>query len=206
MNETAKMVLVLVVICILSAVSLSITYENTIDIIEERKAAELKAALNEVYPSESFKEIEVPEELSKKNVKQMFQANEGLVILMEQPGFQSNILVLIGVDLVKKQLTNIKIVEHLETPGLGSRIEEEGFLSQFRNRKLEQQDFDAITGATISSAAVINAVKSASVGIMKSITGEEDAITSATIPLEPIGPIGVTTVEDIVKKASDAVK
>lgn len=192
MNETTKMILVLVIISILSAIALSITYESTIDTIEERKAAELKAALNEVFPSESFEEIEIPEELSKRNVKRMFQAKDGLVVLIEQPGFQSNILVLIGIDLVKMQVTNIKILDHLETPGLGSRIEEAEFLSQFKNKKLEQQEFDAITGATISSTAVINAVMSASVGIIKSVigeedsTGEENSITPEIIPLEPI--------------------
>ncbi len=200
MNETTRMVLVLVIISILSAVALSLTYENTIDIIEERKAAELKAALNEVFPSESFNELGVPEEFLKKNVKRMFQANEGLVMLMEQPGFQSNIMVLIGIDLVKKQITNIKIIDHLETPGLGSRIEEAGFLVQFKNKELAKQEFDAITGATISSTAVINAVRAASAGILHSITGEEDSITSATIPLEPI--IGV--MEESGEEASEA--
>jgi len=159
MNETTRMVLVLVIICVLSAIALSVTYEKTIYIIEDRKLADLRASLNEVYPSDSHIEIDVPKELSEKNVKQMFKAKDGLILLIEQPGFQSNIKVLVGIDTLKKQITNIKILEHLETPGLGARIEEPQFLAQFKNQKLEQQKIDAITGATISSKAVIDAIK-----------------------------------------------
>lgn len=174
MNETTRMTLVLVFICILSAIALSITYEKTNPVIEERKAAILKASLNEVFPSESFEEAEVSEELSAKNVKQMFQAKDGLILLIEQPGFQSNIKVLVGIDTIKKQITNIKILEHLETPGLGSRIEEPDFLSQFTNQKLEEQEFDAITGATISSQSVIDAVKETSKEVLNLINKEKN--------------------------------
>ena len=180
MNETIRMVSVLVIICILSAIALSLTYESTINIINERRSEELQSALNEVYPSETFEEADVPEGLLEKNVKQMFKAKDGLVLLIEQPGFQSNIKILVGIDTIKKQITDIKILEHLETPGLGSRIEEPGFLSQFKNKELEQQKFDAITGATISSSAIINAVKAVSMQILG-----PDAATTAKTPLKP---------------------
>lgn len=169
MNETTRMVLVLVVICILSAISLSITYEKTNPIIEERKQAELKAALNEVYPSEDYEEIDVPEKLLEKNVKQFFKAKNGVILLIEQPGFQSNIKVLVGINTLKQEITRIKILEHLETPGLGSRITEPPFLAQFKNQKLDQQKVDAITGATISSKAVIDAVRESTKEILNII-------------------------------------
>ena len=47
-------------------------------------------------------------------------------------------------------------MEHLETPGLGARIEEEEFLDQFIGKP---EKIDAITGATISSTAVIDTVE-----------------------------------------------
>ncbi len=173
MNETTRMISVLVIICILSAVALSITYEKTNPIIEDIRLSNLKSALNEVYPSENYIEANVPKELLEKNVKQMFKAKDGLILMIEQPGFQSNIKVLVGINTLEKQITNIKILEHLETPGLGSRIEEPEFLSQFTLQPLEQQKIDAITGATISSKAVIDAVKITSQEILNSISKEE---------------------------------
>jgi len=63
------------------------------------------------------------------------------------------------------QILNVKILNHAETPGLGSRIEEEGFRSQFAGKTVQDpiainQDIDIISGATISSRAVADAVRS----------------------------------------------
>jgi electron transport complex protein RnfG len=56
----------------------------------------------------------------------------------------------------------------LETPGLGAKIREPKFKDRFKNRTLSNTtwavkkdagDIDGITGATISSRAVIDAIK-----------------------------------------------
>ena len=63
----------------------------------------------------------------------------------------------------------IDFVAHSETPGLGGRIDEDWFKEQFRNvpagvssplvfRPSEGGSLDAITGATLTSKAVINIV------------------------------------------------
>jgi electron transport complex protein RnfG len=57
-------------------------------------------------------------------------------------------------------ITAIKILNQNETPGLGARIIEPEFTRQFSNKDLSAlNDIQAITGATISSRAVIEAVK-----------------------------------------------
>ena len=48
-----------------------------------------------------------------------------------------------------------------ETPGMGSKVSDPDFLSNFIGKgseKLELTDIDAVTGATISSKAALNAV------------------------------------------------
>ncbi|MCI8388536.1 MAG: FMN-binding protein, partial [Clostridiales bacterium] len=62
------------------------------------------------------------------------------------------------------QLAGIKIVSHAETPGLGSRVNDNEYLSQYNglSGKLTiSKDVDAISGSTISSKAVLAGVNSA---------------------------------------------
>jgi len=171
MREEFRLTLTLVVICILSAVALSLAYEKTNLIIQENKDKQLKDALKDVLPSaESFEEIK----LSSDGIKMVFKGLDkgkviGLVLLTEKAGFQSFIKTLIGIDLSTKEITNVKILEHLETPGLGSRIEENIFLTQFQKQPLTGQKIDAITGATISSKAVIDSVKESTNEILRLI-------------------------------------
>jgi electron transport complex protein RnfG len=80
-------------------------------------------------------------------------------------GYGGDIDILIG---LKDETTvkGITIISQGETPGLGSRISESSFISEFAGLNIEdialKQDggqIDAITGATISSKAVVNTVR-----------------------------------------------
>ena len=50
-----------------------------------------------------------------------------------------------------------------ETEGLGSKVKEEAFISQFigKSAPLALSDIDAVTNATITSEAVVNAINKA---------------------------------------------
>lgn len=171
MKEEFRLTLTLVVICILSAFALSVAYEKTNPITQENKDEQLKNALKDVLPSaESFEEID----FSSDGIKRIFKGLDedkavGLILLTEKAGFQSFIKALVGIDLSTKEITNVRILEHLETPGLGARIEENIFLSSFQNQPLTEQKIDAITGATISSKAVIDSVKESTNEILRLI-------------------------------------
>lgn len=57
-------------------------------------------------------------------------------------------------------ITAIKILSQNETPGLGNRITEPSFIGQFSNKNIQGLNgVQAITGATISSKAIIDSVK-----------------------------------------------
>ena len=175
MNETIKLTITLMIISILSAMALALVYEKTNPIIQQNKIGELNKALKEVLPADHYEEFE----LDIVNVDRAFKAFDkdnnqtGLIVLSPAPGFQSIIKVLIGIDTKTKTITNIKILEHLETPGLGSRIEELSFLEQFKQQDLEEQNIDAITGATISSTAVIDSVKETTNEILRLLEEEK---------------------------------
>jgi len=59
----------------------------------------------------------------------------------------------------QKEIGQIIILEHSESPGLGDRIEEDSFLNQFIGKDVNNEfelgkDLDVLTGATVSAEAV----------------------------------------------------
>lgn len=83
------------------------------------------------------------------------------------PGLWGRINSYVAISPDYSQLLGLVFVKHEETPGLGGRIEEEAFLSQFRNLSLENRNgeyivykpasngnVDAIAGATLTSQSV----------------------------------------------------
>ncbi len=78
----------------------------------------------------------------------------GLVFITSTPGFCSTIKIVAGIDINRK-IAGVIIIEQQETEGIGTCICEQSFLKQFTT----QREFETVSGATISSKAVINAVK-----------------------------------------------
>lgn len=95
----------------------------------------------------------------------------GYALPYEGNGFQGKIRLIVGLD---KELTNIlglEVLEQVETPGLGTKVTETPFTDQFINLLLKPQvewvkgvepsnpnEIQAITGATISSKAIVNII------------------------------------------------
>ncbi len=82
-------------------------------------------------------------------------------------GYSGDIEILVGVDTAGA-VTGLTVLKHLETPGLGSKIETPEFRDQYLGKSVRDPEtwsvakdggvFKQITGATISSRAVTNAV------------------------------------------------
>jgi len=81
-------------------------------------------------------------------------------------GFGGDIGVMVGFNLQTDTLTGIGILTHQETPGLGARITESAFTSNFNDKALtavfkvkkDDGEIDAVSGATNSSRGVCDAV------------------------------------------------
>ena len=80
----------------------------------------------------------------------------GVAFKVSAKGYSSVIEVMVGM-LKDGTITAIKVLSQNETPGLGTRVAEQDFTGQFANKK-DLREVQAITGATISSRAVINSV------------------------------------------------
>ncbi len=95
-----------------------------------------------------------------------------LLTARAEKGYAGPIRLLIGVR-VDGTLSGIRVLEHSETPGLGDRIEpgKSDWLARFKGRSLADPDraawaiardggrFDQLTGASITSRAVVRALR-----------------------------------------------
>ena len=104
-------------------------------------------------------------------------------------GYRSFIRVLVGVN-TNEAVQGIEILDQRETRGIGTRVAEEAFRAQFVGKDAAQTSWatparggaiDAITGATISSDAVIAAVRAG----LEVYQKHRDAIRRV---IEPAGP------------------
>jgi len=97
----------------------------------------------------------------------------GVAVTAQEPGFQEELSLMIGFDPASGTLTGIEVLEQKETPGLGDKIETDtAFRNQFPGRIVplrrvkassgtDRSEVQTITGATISSRAVLRIVNNA---------------------------------------------
>lgn len=97
----------------------------------------------------------------------------GAAVTAQEPGFQEEVLLMIGFEPASGALIGFKVLDEKETPGLGDKIERDtSFGSQFPGRiaplkgvrarnATDPSQVQTITGATISSRAVIRIINHA---------------------------------------------
>ena len=103
----------------------------------------------------------------------------------EGNGYQGLIKMVVGVDSQIKTMKGMEVLESQETPGLGAEIAVDPFKAQFsglpithqieyvKNEKpTEPYEIEAITGATISSRAVVNILNKKIEQVRKEIKGK----------------------------------
>ena len=112
------------------------------------------------------------------NIKAVYRADNGCVIMTSTYGYASEVVMLIGVDN-DGDVKGLVVRDMAETYGLGAEaLSDDEFLGQFLWTAGDAEigtNVDGITGATVTSKAITRSVNSA-VGFM---TGA-DATTSAT--------------------------
>jgi Na+-translocating ferredoxin:NAD+ oxidoreductase subunit G len=167
MNQMAKFGMILGIICLAATLVLAVTYEVTKPKIEAELKTEEQAALKNIVPSadsfeaKSIGDIEYFDALKD-------GALVGYCIKVTAAGYSGYMRIIVGVD-TNGIIKGVNILEHQETPGLGSKINEVKpgdtepyFLRQFKGKQARtvavKKDIDAITGATISSKAVTDAI------------------------------------------------
>lgn len=177
MRETCSMIVVLSLVCSLSALLLATVKQATRTRIEEQVLTHLqgpaiRGVLHEFDndPIADRKFFKLPND--KGHVIVFPAIHHGVLqsIALEAagPGFSGDIGVMVGFDIRDDILTGIGITSMKETPGIGTKVAGPGFVGQFRKHGLEGLtlsprggDIDAVSGATISSTGAVRAVNNA---------------------------------------------
>ena len=173
-----NMFVALFLICIVAGGVLGIVSNATKDPIAAAENAKRTAAIKNVLPEfNTLKTVNVMSAIEGDNAEIPFHlaydANNNFigaaVETFTNKGFSGNISLMVGI-LADGTVKNISVLQHAETPGLGSKMEEDTFKNQFNDKKADSFNFsvkkdggdvDAITAATISSRAFCDAVNRA---------------------------------------------
>lgn len=159
-------------------------------LIQANREKELKEAIFVVLPeAKDYKVHEKTVGNEKVTVYEGVDASGsavGVAFKAEGGGFQGNIAVMVGLNLDYIRLKGIKVLEQVETPGLGNRISEPKFEDQFKgveikpkleyikNKKPEKPNqIQSITGATISSDAVVKNINTYVEKVLKNFPKED---------------------------------
>ena len=158
MKDITRFSIVLFLICMISALLLAFIFDIAEPRIQEQRRLEEKKAIQGVLPL-------VPDTIEKIQEQDLvfYKAKDAqgnliaYVFIVEGYGYSSDIKTVVSLT-PEGNIIKAKILEQLETPGIGSQIIGEDFLGQFKDKHFDD-DFDTITGATISSTAVIDSIK-----------------------------------------------
>src|SRR3990172_11226882 len=195
------MFLNLVVVGALSGAVLSGVFSKADPVIKANKEKELREAIFIVLPeAKDFKVMEKTVGAEKLIVYKGIDASGspvGVAFKADGGGFQGNVGLMVGLDREYLKLKGMEVLEQLETPGLGDRIREEAFKEQFKGldvkpkveyikyRKPEKPNqIQAITGATISSKAVVTNINKA----VEKVSAAFPQGEISTIPAEVAAP------------------
>jgi len=171
-----NLLLTLAIVTLVAALSLGYVYQWTKEPIAQAQLAKQLKAIETVVKdynnnpvSEKYKVV-TPDG---KDSLEFFPAKKdgelvGVAIKTKSSrGYSGDIWLMVGFNM-NGDIQNVFVIEHKETPGLGSKMATPAFANQLLNKNPESTklkvkkdggDVDAITGATISSRAYLEAVQ-----------------------------------------------
>ena len=168
MNKILKLALVLLAVSAVVAGVLGVINELTYPVIDAQKQAKTAEAFSAVLKADRFDEIEFNNPDFPTVLTVHKAEGVGYVVTSKFSGAQGNITLAVGVDNDYK-CTGISVIEHAETSGLGANAASTGEVGvKFREQFVGQDEsialanaggsIDALTGATITSRAITEAV------------------------------------------------
>lgn len=177
-SSLKNMVLVLLIITLVASAAVGAIYQLTLEPIQQAKDAKTAAAIGEVVPAFDNNPAETLESTEVDGgVVNVYTAEKGGEVVgyaietFTNNGFSGMFRLMVGF-LPDGTIQNIQVLQHAETPGLGSKMTEPGnkLLVSFQGKspadlkmsvKKDGGDIDALTASTISSRAYVDAVQRA---------------------------------------------
>lgn len=186
--SSVRLLATLAIFGALAGAILAYTYGKTLPAIEKFAGEKVEAAVREVLrdPARLDTLYLVKDKLSRTrpagvtvgDATKMFigldanGARTGVAVEEAAPGFAADVKLMVGFDPATGALIGFKVLAQTETPGLGDKIEKDTtFAPRFRgklapikgtkNATTDASTVQTITGATISSKAVIKVINKA---------------------------------------------
>lgn len=216
-----NMVAVLFSITLIASAGVGAVNMITVEPIAAAKAAATEQALGQVLPA--F-EATTTEDLTIDDLPiKVYTAKQGDAVVgyavetMTKSGFSGVVKLMVGF-LPDGTVNNVNVLQQAETPGLGTKMCDEGnpLLGSIQNQKLEEKklvdgklavkkdggDVDALTAATISSRAYVDAVNRAWMAMKSVATGTPatDVASGATAVAAETATNEVQTAEPVAQE------
>ena len=176
MKDIAKLGLTLLLVTVIAGAALSVVNNITKPRIEEQKRLATERALIAALPTADKAAIDpFPDKDTLRYyigyTDTLRNKIAGYAFIAKKSGYSSEIQTMVGVDTAGT-IIGIKIIQQVETPGLGTKIEEvhygettPWFQQQFVGKSVtglavdkDGGEITSVTGATISSRAVTNSI------------------------------------------------
>jgi len=202
-DSPARLVLTLTLAGLFSGLAIVGAYEITQPMIAANQAAALRRAVFEVVPGAErlqgliWKEDRL-EAAAEGETPDLYAAYTdagdfvGYAIPGEGAGYQDVIRLLYGYDPEGRTTTGMEVLESRETPGLGDRIyKDPDFVGAFRSLAVDPEivltkdgaeaanEIDGITGATISSGAVVRIINASNATWLERLPKEAPPLASS---------------------------
>jgi electron transport complex protein RnfG len=160
-------VMFLTLVVLISVSLLIVTEGFTRPVVERRLQQQVVDQMGDIFPN--IAEFNYDKDI---DIYTLFADEEktqkiGHAFLATGSGYGGDISILVGLEDAQT-VKGVIILSHTETPGIGSRAMEPAFLNQFIGIAISDIAFekdgglinsDSVTGATVSSSAIVNAVK-----------------------------------------------
>lgn len=175
MKDIFRLGAILFVICAVASLMLSLTNNITAPVIEQRNIQANNESRQEVLQvAEEFSEVK---DVKGDLIEEVYQGTKGgevvgYTIKTTPKGYGGKVEVMVGISNDGK-ISGVKIGNHTETPGLGSKSADPSFKDQYNGKSTKtplnivkgnasnENDIVAISGATITSKAVTAGVNAA---------------------------------------------
>ena len=163
MKYYLKVTLSLLLIYMAVAGLLAAVNALTVDIIAANAQKEREKAVGEIFSDMTSMQDAEGEWLNGVNTVYAVYQNDvwiGYAVDLDSRGYGGEINMIVGIG-TDGTVCGVRVISHSETPGLGSRATLSDYLDNFigvGERLTVKEDVDAISGATISSKAVVDGI------------------------------------------------
>lgn len=165
MKETIRLAVILLLICVVSAGVLAISNNLTKEQIAKIEMEESLGAIAEIFSTgDDFVYLDEGEfqaiQDANPNLIEILEVYEGgeltgYSIKNKTSGFDGDIVMVTGFS-TDGEVVGMRLLEHTETPGLGSRAADEPYTSLYVGLPAsEELNVDSLSGATVTSNAVL---------------------------------------------------